>query len=277
MSYIFTPEIINSLTSYLDQYKSEEILTKIYQWPINSAIDKLSIFDPESTRLFKGYNLFQKTIIARTRVQERLLDNNLSDEIKKKYILWIIRDWGGIKTGNNENIFKHIREKENNESFDCKSIASWSKYFAFKFPQKHAIYDARVIYSLNWLLLKADSERYFPAPDGRNSLMNALDYKMSILVKRKGMSAVKKQIADDIKKREETPGAKSRAITNLKKGLYIKKELSYLSYCHLLTCIASQLFGEKDKHALTKTEMILFAIADKDIVEEVLEHQFPQS
>ncbi len=186
MSYIFAPQIINSLTSSLEQYKSDEVLTKIYQWPIDNAIDKLTTFDPESAPLFKGYNLFQKTIIARTRVQEKLLENTLSDEIKKKYILWIIRDWGGIKTGNKENIFKHIREKENNESFDCKSIASWSKYFAFKFPEKYAIYDARVIYSLNWLLLKADSEKYFPTPDGRNSLMNALDYKMSILVKRKG-------------------------------------------------------------------------------------------
>lgn len=277
MSYVFAPEIINRLTSSLDPYKSEEKLTKIYQWPIEDATSKLADFDDESASCINGKNLFEKTISVRNIIQQKLLTPNIDEEKMNKYVFWIIKDWGGITRINEDKILKSLQKKEESGSFDCESIASWSKYFAFKFPQKYAIYDARVIYSLNWLLLKADSEKYFPAPDGRNSLMNALDYKMSILVKRKGISAVKKQIADDIKKREENPGGKSRAITNLTKGLYIKKEQAYLSYCHLLICIASQLFGDEDKHALTKTEMILFAIADKDIVEEVLEHQFSQS
>ncbi|MDD5273178.1 MAG: hypothetical protein PHU14_10710 [Methylovulum sp.] len=147
---------------------------------------------------------------------------------------------------------------------------------AFREPTEYAIYDARVIYSLNWLLFENGSEKFFPSPNGRNTLMGALDYTMFLLVKQLSLKHVKEEIDGDIKRRFEKTTAKSRAIANLKKKLYFKKSDAYSHYCKLLNILAIKLFNEGDKHALTKTEMILFAIADKDVVKCVFNKLFPQ-
>ena len=104
--------------------------------------------------------------------------------------------------------------------------------------------------------------------------MNALDYTMPLLIKHKKINEVRDQINADIKNRLDNPAANSSAIQKLKKGLYIKNNNAYSGYCELLKSLAGELYEKDDSHALTKVEMILFAIADSEIVKEVFEYQF---
>jgi len=49
------------------------------------------------------------------------------------------------------------------------------------FPEKHFIYDSRVTYSLNWIILSENAgNRFFPIPEGQNSKMRA--FEMNILI-----------------------------------------------------------------------------------------------
>lgn len=63
---------------------------------------------------------------------------------------------------------------------------------------------------------------------------------------------------------------KSSMINSLGKDVYIDKKYAYKSYCNILADISKQVFGI-DGFGVTKIEMILFSIADGDIVGEVLE------
>ncbi len=250
MTHLFTNKTIKYIANFLENYKSDAKLINIYQWPIDKAIGALISLDSNSERDFESkHNVYDKTITAKEIVKKKLF-SDISDDDKKKYVLWIIKDWGGIKTVNKKTIFESIKEKEKNKSnnkvsFDCKSIASWSKYFAFKYPEEYAIYDARVIYSLNWLLFLNNSDFFFPSQNGRNSLMKALDYELLILTKKHSTEHIKKEIDKDIENRNKTSGSKSRVISNLKKKCYIKEKSAYLTYCMLLKSVAVMLYGEK--------------------------------
>ena len=259
------------LTRELAGFKDDCALSKLYQWPIDAAIGELEKIDPEICACInQADNTFHKTLELRDRLESALTKKSAKTGA---YEYWIIHDWGKIRTGkedSDQEKFLEDVEQNQNDKLKFERIASWSKCLAFKYPREYAIYDARVIYSLNWLLLKAKAEHYFPAPKGRNSLMNALDYTMLLLAQKKGFETVAKEIKSDILWREENPSAKSQAVKKLKKGLFIEPRNAYAEYCNLLKNIAKQLYDESDKHALTKVEMILFSIADKNIVSDVL-------
>lgn len=259
-------EIFDKIIAYLNNFKSNESLSRIYQWPIDKAIDELEKIDTNSPiSIDRKGNTFEKTLTIRNIVKSKLNNNLLSEEEEIAYVEWIVRVWGGITTGDSKTLLKKI----NNNDFGFDGIASRSKYLSFKDPDNYAIYDARVIYSLNWLLFKFGANIFFPAPPGRNSLMAAFDYIIYILAKHNGAVNTRNEINKDITNRNKNPAAKSRAITNLKKVPFIKKNDAYLRFCELLKVLAINLFGKNDAHSLTKTEMILFAIADKDIALDV--------
>ena len=89
---------------------------------------------------------------------------------------WIIKDWGGIKTGlqaipewmetfgdfNEMNITAFIAKS------GTKRISSWSKLLAFANHENHAIYDARTSVALNCALRNLGDSRQFYMPDGQN-------------------------------------------------------------------------------------------------------------
>jgi hypothetical protein len=234
-------------------------------------------------------NSFKKTIALRKLMQQELTNNDLCDANCGKLVGWIINDWGKIgsgkmdaesdQNGQNDNgapnaiekLLDHAKQAEeahyNRKPYQFKRIASWSKYLAFKYPKEAAIYDARVIYSLNWLLLKCGLRTYFPEPPGRNSLMNGFDYTPLILLAAGQTDAICGTIREDICKRRKDP-ANSTAMRKLKADLYIKPGKAYSTYCGLLKKCAENLFAH-DEHALIKVEMILFAIADCEIALDV--------
>ena len=65
-----------------------------------------------------------------------------------------------------------------------KRIASTSKVGGFMTPTKNIIYDSRVAYTMNWIILSEDAgDRFFPIPEGRNSKMQAFDLDVLIRLK----------------------------------------------------------------------------------------------
>lgn len=77
-------EVIKKIATAIEKYKPE--LHNLYKWSVPSSITE---FKP------KGENPYKKTISLREWIKEQDLENN-ADLCK-----WIVKDWGGIKTGKN--------------------------------------------------------------------------------------------------------------------------------------------------------------------------------
>ena len=64
----------------------------------------------------------------------------------------------------------------NHQKFDYNRIANISKVASYMYPEKYCIYDSRVAYTLNWIILSQNTgNMFFPIPEGRNSKMIAFD------------------------------------------------------------------------------------------------------
>lgn len=266
MTVQFDETIVSALATRLSQWKSEEELTKLYQWPIESQIDKLR---PEFESLAElinqkiNKNTFEKTLCLRREIKKLKFSFPLSK--------WIIECWGGITTGKDAESLRTCLDEADKNNFDFNRIASWSKHVAFKYPEQYAIYDARVIYSLNWLLFKAGSKQYFPAPSGRNSVMELLDYRILLFIGHYKFDGVRDRLNEDINERKTSPGRKSYVANKLNKELFFDRKEAFVNYCQLLKIISQKLYQDgKTDLALTRVEMMLFSLADKDIALEVL-------
>lgn len=278
---IFSDEIITELVNKLQKWEAGENLAKLYQVPLDEQLDKLKEKCGNDLKEMKWVddlikskdNRFVKTLRLREEIQHVTFDTKLSK--------WIVEDWGGITTGKNKSLEKCIEDAEESaksheaqgystdQIFEFYRIASWSKHIAFRHPKHYAIYDARVIYSLNWLLFKAGSKKYFPFPSSRNSVMELLDYRILLYIHHYTKDGVMDLLKEDIKAREESHNAKSKVSGKLKGELFVEEKKAFSGYCNLLKQIADKLYP-KDTAGLTKVEMMLFSLADKDIAPEVL-------
>ena len=158
---------------------------------------------------------------------------------------WLIREWGGIKSfkdspANREKI-KLFREQRTDEKLTkavFSVISSLSKVAAFENCDRFAIYDARAIVALNWLIFcHDDSPRLFPQPLGRNTAL--LDYDPYPLMRLSG-----------------------KAFT------FRSHKTAFFEYCDLLRelCVEA-LDGVKLYHL----EMLLFVAAPTWIVKDIRE------
>ncbi|MES2585809.1 MAG: hypothetical protein V4536_02710 [Pseudomonadota bacterium] len=216
-------------------------------------------------------SIFAKTIVLRKWAAEQYLKNEKDLDLS----VWIVKTWGGIRTGKDENLKKSIKEafdiqKAKTGKFKFERIASWSKPLAFKNYATRAIYDMRVIYSLNWLLLKGEAKIFFPMSSGRNSLLNFLPFENLLYIKAIGHNELIEEFQNDITSRQNGAG-RSHLVNKLSSRVFIDKEDAYEIYCNLLIDIARKIYGANDPVGLTKIEMTLFTIADTIIVGEVLE------
>ena len=120
--------------------------------------------------------------ILTNREKQIMLKHKLSEKMAHERSLdidyWIIRDWGGIKgfrkSPENNDLLERLPDfladgKLPKEVFE--RISSFSKVASFLNPKLYAIYDSRVIFSLNWLIFKkyGNSKKLFPQPVGRNT------------------------------------------------------------------------------------------------------------
>jgi hypothetical protein len=270
----------------------EERVKSVYRFPINPPLEKLKDQFGISVNFNGGKdeNGFDLTLKMRRRLKEVL---NAKPINKGELAKWIVEVWGGITPGKaNEtaspdkgSLMTVIEKAEDvdypkDQTFDFYRIASWSKYLAFKTPEVYAIYDARVIYSLNWLLYKSDAQPYFPFPAGRNSVMGLLNYELYLFLKNpESTKLAKSELEEDITTRRKDENKNSikkssfvRKLKNKLSGLFIDDDRAFAEYCCLLESMAKRLFGKETGDRLTKTEMLLFSIADAEIAKSVLDY-----
>lgn len=157
---------------------------------------------------------------------------------------WVINEWGDIGSfkkneRNDDRINKFIDElpkgKLSSASFSC--ISSLSKVASFIDPCKYAIYDARAIYTLNWLLFNfATDLKLFPHLASRNGEL--VKYDMQTIFR--------------LTKRELN---------------YHDKKSAFHSYCELIGHLSEEIYGQGSKPYMI--EMLLFTAAPDYVVQRI--------
>ena len=254
---------IDKIVKYLDKYKSK--LPELYDSPVKiDKLVKLEILTKECVNKLNTLTNYEKELRLKKIVGQRLNDTLKSNSpLFGKLCLWIIKDWGGIYSPNDNDTIKLINVindflKQDKPSFY--RIASFSKVKSFLFPDKSIIYDSRVAYSLNWIILTENAgQQYFPIPNGRNSKMSA--FEMNVLIRLKNISAYQTTKIND-----------TFFIKNSDNKLFINEKDAYFELNNLIMQINKKLWkGDKEKEEnLYFTEMLLFSIADKAILEDII-------
>lgn len=218
---------------------------------------------------FERLNRFEKEIqlknVIKTKFDEMNKSKSIDDKDYKALCLWIIKDWGGITSSDDEGTMKLVNGflLTRNNKYDFKRIASTSKIASFMEPTKDTIYDSRVAYSLNWIILSTGAgSKFFPIPSGRNSRMVAFD--LNVLIR---LKYIDKYIPADIKLLDN-----KRFINNVDKELYIEEENAYYALKTLIKLINKELWrGDKEREEkLYYTEMLLFIMADFEIYMDIV-------
>lgn len=257
MTYNFN---IDKIVKYLKQYKDQ--LPKLYSWNANiSKLVEFGIFTPTEKEDIDKLSPFEKEMVLKKRINEELLKAHVIDiESFHKLCLWVIKDWGGITTGKEDDTIKLVTDFLSTDTHPFKRIASASKVGSYMYPKKYIIYDSRVAYSLNWILLSENAgELYFPIPDGRNSKMMAFD--MNVLIR---LSKVDEYAPKDIQELD-----KRLYINNKDKSIYIPVKESYQVLNELIKEINRKLWDYDKAEYLYYTEMLLFSIADREIFNDI--------
>lgn len=130
------------------------------------------------------------------------------------------------------------------------------------YPERNVIYDSRVAYSLNWIILSENAgQKYFPIPEGRNSKMSAFD--LNVLIRLKNISNYQ---TTDIEHLDH-----KLFIKNCDKKIFINKKDAYSELNNLVKQIHKNLWiGDKAKEEnLYFTEMLLFSIADREVFRDI--------
>ncbi|MDP3451812.1 MAG: hypothetical protein Q8R90_02560 [Bacteroidales bacterium] len=253
---------IDKIVKHLERYKYN--LPDLYNW--NAKIDRLVELDTLSEKQLEEINSlspYEKEIQIKKIVGLKLnqsFESNL--ELFEKLCLWIVKDWGGIKTASDTDTICLIKDFLKQEKPAFTRIASSSKVGAYMFPKTNVIYDSRVAYALNWIILSQNAgHKYFPIPEGRNSKMNAFD--LNVLIRLKHISIYKPNEISDLDHK--------LFINQSDKKIFIDKKDAYFELTSLIKQINKSLWkGDKEKEQkLYFTEMLLFSIADREVFIEI--------
>lgn len=232
---------IPKLVNYIKQYKDE---LQNYNWnsdkAIDSAFEKKIISKDQFENLSKQNDL-NKNILLKKIISQSINCTSEILELEKCYN-WIINDWGKITTKLDDSYQKIediLNKLKNNRELDLNRISSISKVLSFKDINNYIIYDSRIAYSINWILLKTEASNvFFYMPSSRNSKLT--NFNMSTLLKLK---------EKDVK--------------------YIDKKENYYVMCELIKEISKKLWKDENKQEPFYTEMLLFYIADSIIIDDI--------
>jgi len=249
---------IDKIVKYLDRFKLD--LPILYGW--NAKIDRLVELETLTEKQVEEINAlspYEKELHLK-RIVGQKLNNTLKSNVRlfEKLSLWIIKDWGGITSANDNDTISLVKAflKQDNPNFN--RIASTSKVGAYLYPDRNVIYDSRVAYSINWIILSENAgQKFFPIPEGRNSKMAAFD--MNVLIRLKNISVYRPKDINNL--------VQSQFIKNSDKKIFIDKKDAYFELNNLVKQINRLLWkGDKEKEQnLYFTEMLLFSIADREI------------
>ncbi|ENW19595.1 hypothetical protein L313_2898 [Acinetobacter haemolyticus CIP 64.3 = MTCC 9819] len=220
---------MDQLIQTLKQLAKQHPLEKCFRWelpesnPLPVPLDLASIFERNIYLKHNFYDLLS------------------SGDLAGRY--WLIQEWGGIrsfKKNDKNDLLLHKFESELKKGALTRStfsvISSLSKVASFVDHQTYAIYDSRVIYSLNWLLFKhTELREFYPQPIGRNADIN--QYELN-------------------------------TIFNLVDGnvVYKSHRIAYHDYCQLMKKLSIEVYAKSEPYW---AEMLLFILAPEYIVEDI--------
>ena len=195
-----------------------------------------------------------------------IVNHSLNDPTKDMELIakWIIKTWGGIK-GIKDSTVKNIVKNIDNYEYPFKNISSWSKVHSFKNINNDIIYDSKVIYSLNWLLLQLDGDdKFFLQPEGRNKRLSAfpinaiINFKYTDLIdmNKRGNKAIEKVYINE----NEVYKKYRKLIIELNRTLWNDE------YIDLTNLIGEKIYL---KNYPFFTELLLFNMADDVVVDDV--------
>ncbi len=186
-----------------------------------------------------------------------ILNEKYKSNTEQNFIdFWVINNWGGIRgfKQNERNIekvrkFKKQLEKKKLSKENFSTISSLSKISSFIDPENFVIYDSRVIYALNWLILTCENqngfkEEYYPMPNGRNKIITSFD--MNTIVNIFHISEYTNNIE-----------------------LYVSEQDAYFKFCDFIKTNVEFVCGKNSKPY--ELEMLLFILADKEIFTDLKE------
>lgn len=238
--------VIEKLKAYASQIDLGE--RYIYNFDSSDAIFNFS----EIERLTKGKNPFDQNVSLKWILKNKYEKTEESTPLD----FWIINNWGGIRgfkaTDKNKEKIKAFRKqiikgRLSKDSFS--TISSLSKISSFVDPDNFVIYDSRVIYTLNWLILTCENhenfkQRYYPMPSGRNKIIS--DFDMNTILNLFHIQEYSQE-----------------------QSLFISQQNAYFDFCGFVKKATTKVFGNNSKPY--ELEMLLFTLADQEIFEELRE------
>ena len=251
----------DKIVEYLSRFKSD--LPALYSWNPNiQRLVGLNVLSNQQLKDLNSLSSFEKEIHLKQLICHKLSESHADKRLDNfnELCLWVIKDWGGITGGKEADTLKLIQSFLTQEKAGFNRIASISKVASFMYPERYVIYDSRVAYSLNWIILSQGAgDRFFPIPEGRNSKMVAFD--MNVLIRLMNIENFK---VGDV---EELDNGKY--INNMDKKLFIPKSEAYSELNKLIRLVSEKLWSGDECKYLYYTEMLLFSIADREVFEDI--------
>ena len=173
--------LISCIGGEIEGFFATYSLDGIYSYSF--TVDNGEIFNgDEMNKINSLRNGFEKNKLLKEMFCVKLSSNN--DLLK--YYNWIVKEWGGIrnfgKTIEDVNEFIYRISTKKLYATHYNTISSYSKIISFLHPNEYFIYDSKVAYVLNWLLLKnyKRESKYFFVPPGRNA--DLVKYNMDTII-----------------------------------------------------------------------------------------------
>ena len=247
----------------ISNYLKNLTVAENYNWVI--PFDKgqgEKIFSKQDLDSFVGLTNFESNVYLKTLLSKKIIDAKTKNDIVtlKRIFEWTVHDWGGIRNGRDkiETLYNMGIEAIENDNLKFKRIASTSKILSFYKPSDHIIYDSRIAYSLNAIMLLVDaSDKYFPVPEGTNSKMNAFNIEVLIRLKHKPNAYLRT--------------SSKKLISNADKTLFFKDKEAYSIIKDTIQKINKSIYKTETDKAEKPfyTEMLLFGIADTLIYDKI--------
>lgn len=244
MHNILFESIKNQLVTYQD----------VFQENLNNYLDFKNLnFDSFPTFNYKIEN-FTTSVEMVSTLRQHILSNDI--QLNNEQHFWTINNWGGIgsfkNTETNQNriiaFFNGLKKRKlTNDTFSV--ISSLSKIASFQKPKDYFVYDSRTIYTINWLILKANIKDalFFPMPDSRNSKLTLFDLNTIIAYRNK------ERILNEAQKYSIKP-------------ILLNHQIAYFEYCDLIKYLHQHILQDQP---IWLIEILLFTIADNLIFNEV--------
>jgi len=249
------------IVAYLARYKDR--LEELYDGkPHFEGLVKIKVINEKQYKELES----KATTLQKEERLKGILSRELQTAIKnkarfRKIALWIIRKWGGIRGGSDDETMKSVMKfLKDPESTEFNRISSVSKIWEFMHPGKYIIYDSRVSYAMNWILLSQKAgNRFFPVPEGRNSKTQAFDIRVLIRLMHH-----EKYRRDDDKN-----NTSRKLVSEADENLFIPKDIAYREMNRLIREVNAELWDNDRKNKPFYTEILLFAMADKVVFDEI--------